>query len=281
MNIGDIVKNRADETSFYVVVDISDNEIIVKDSQEYLRANLDDVIIVPDCYKTLEAKPYFLFEDIKKQYRKLAKKYHPDINKDIGAVDKFKEIQSAYDLLNNQELKRKYDYLYLNKEEIVNEYNLKYKNNSSNENNYQEEIEQTRKESYVTKTGKSKRNYHNEYYYDEKDDEEYRLYKKNHQYGGGGRFLRIFLSTVISLILGYYFSSMLAGYFEGHYDSGLVYYFYVYLGIAITTIITFIVIFAKKKKTKHIDFFLVFIPISIVILAALIPMMLASNGIIH
>lgn len=280
MNIGDIVKNRLDETSFYVVVDISDNEIIVNDSQEYLRANLDDVIIVPDCYKTLEAKPYFLFEDIKKQYRKLAKKYHPDINKDIGAVDKFKEIQSAYDLLNNQELKRKYDYLYLNKEEIVNEYNLKYKNVSSNENNYQEEQEQTRKESYVTKTGRSKRNYHNEYYYDEKDDEEYRLYKKNHQYGGGGRFLRIFLSTFFSLVLGYFSTSILASYFEANFNLGVV-YFYIYLGIIIATIITFIVIFAKKKKTKHIDFFLVFIPISIIVLGALIPIMLAANGVIH
>lgn len=279
MNIGDIVKNRANETSFYVVVDISDNEIIINDSQEYLRANLDDVIIVPDCYKTLEAKPYYLFEDIKKQYRKLAKKYHPDINKDIGAVDKFKEIQSAYDLLSNQELKRKYDNLYLNKEEIVNQYNLKYKNNSSNENNYQEEQEQTRKESYVTKTGRSKRNYHNEDYYDEKNDEEYRLYKKNHQYGGGGRFLRIFLSTFFSVVLGFYFATILSGYFEGYRD-GIV-YFFVYIGVAIATIITFIVIFAKKKKTKHIDFFLVFIPIVIVFLAALIPMMLAANGFIH
>ncbi|MDE5015033.1 DnaJ domain-containing protein, partial [Francisella tularensis subsp. holarctica] len=37
--------------------------------------------------------------DIKKAYRILAKKYHPDVNKEKGAEDKIKEIQTAYDVL--------------------------------------------------------------------------------------------------------------------------------------------------------------------------------------
>ncbi len=37
-------------------------------------------------------------DEIKKAYRKLARKYHPDVNKDKDAEDKFKEINAAYEV---------------------------------------------------------------------------------------------------------------------------------------------------------------------------------------
>ena len=48
-------------------------------------------------------------EDIKSAYRKLAKKYHPDVNKDPGAADKFKEINEAYECLSDPQKKSNYD----------------------------------------------------------------------------------------------------------------------------------------------------------------------------
>lgn len=52
-------------------------------------------------------------EDIKSSYRKLAKKYHPDINPgDALAAENFKNINEAYQVLGNEESKKKYDRLH-------------------------------------------------------------------------------------------------------------------------------------------------------------------------
>ncbi|MFA5024032.1 MAG: DnaJ C-terminal domain-containing protein [Patescibacteria group bacterium] len=48
-------------------------------------------------------------QEIKKAFRELAFKYHPDRNKDPGAEDKFKEVSSAYEILNNPETRKMYD----------------------------------------------------------------------------------------------------------------------------------------------------------------------------
>ena len=60
-------------------------------------------------YKTLEIPENSSEAEIKKAYRKLARQYHPDINKEAGAEDKFKEINSAYEILSDKEKKRQYD----------------------------------------------------------------------------------------------------------------------------------------------------------------------------
>lgn len=48
-------------------------------------------------------------DEIKSAYRKLAKQYHPDINKDPGASEKFKEINEAYECLSDPQKKSNYD----------------------------------------------------------------------------------------------------------------------------------------------------------------------------
>ena len=49
-----------------------------------------------DPYKILGVSRDASEDEIKKAYRRLAKQYHPDVNKTAGAEEKFKEIQNAY-----------------------------------------------------------------------------------------------------------------------------------------------------------------------------------------
>ena len=48
-------------------------------------------------------------DDIQSAYRRLARQYHPDVNKDPGAEDRFKEVSEAYDLLRDPERRAEYD----------------------------------------------------------------------------------------------------------------------------------------------------------------------------
>src|SRR5882672_5421517 len=50
-------------------------------------------------------------EEIKQAYRKLARKYHPDVSKEPGAEEKFKELGEAYETLKDPEKRAAYDQL--------------------------------------------------------------------------------------------------------------------------------------------------------------------------
>lgn len=65
-----------------------------------------------DYYKTLGVTRAATTDEIKKTFRKLARKYHPDVNPgDKKAEAKFKEINEAYEVLSDTEKRRKYDTL--------------------------------------------------------------------------------------------------------------------------------------------------------------------------
>ncbi|MCJ7605013.1 MAG: DnaJ domain-containing protein, partial [Dehalococcoidales bacterium] len=63
-----------------------------------------------DYYKILGLKKGVSEKEIKQAYRKLARKYHPDVNPgDNSAESKFKEINNAYEVLSNKDKRQKYD----------------------------------------------------------------------------------------------------------------------------------------------------------------------------
>ena len=62
-----------------------------------------------DYYEVLGVSRNSSDDDLKKAFRKLAFKYHPDRNKEAGAEDKFKEINEAYQILSDKEKRAQYD----------------------------------------------------------------------------------------------------------------------------------------------------------------------------
>ena len=60
-------------------------------------------------YQTLGVKKEATDADIKKAYRRLAKKYHPDVSTESNAEEKFKQVQDAYDVLKDAEKRKLYD----------------------------------------------------------------------------------------------------------------------------------------------------------------------------
>lgn len=64
-----------------------------------------------DYYKTLGVSKDASQDEIKKAYRKLAVKYHPDKNPDKAAEEKFKDIAEAYEVLKDPEKRKRYDEL--------------------------------------------------------------------------------------------------------------------------------------------------------------------------
>src|SRR5579863_10170805 len=64
----------------------------------------------PDYYETLSVARDAPLDEIRKSYRKLARKYHPDLNPgDKAAEERFKKVQEAYDILSDTKKRQMYD----------------------------------------------------------------------------------------------------------------------------------------------------------------------------
>ncbi len=62
-----------------------------------------------DHYLTLAIDKNATKQQIKQSYYKLSKQYHPDVNKEAGSMEKFKEIQASYHILSDEQRKKEYD----------------------------------------------------------------------------------------------------------------------------------------------------------------------------
>ena len=62
-----------------------------------------------DYYEVLGVQRGAAPDEVKKAFRQLARKYHPDVNKDPAAESMFKEINEAYEVLSDQEKRAMYD----------------------------------------------------------------------------------------------------------------------------------------------------------------------------
>lgn len=75
-----------------------------------MKRRIDPYMEYKDYYKILGIDKNASNADIKKSYRRLAKKYHPDLNpNDQKAQEKFKEINEAYEVLGDEDKRKKYD----------------------------------------------------------------------------------------------------------------------------------------------------------------------------
>lgn len=98
--------------------------------------------MLPDYYRVFGLPKTATKEEIKKRYRELAKKYHPDVNKSPDATRKMQEIQEAYYILYDDEARSRYDFQY---EKV---YGSKKEDFKSSNTNNQTRNDSTKEKSY-------------------------------------------------------------------------------------------------------------------------------------
>src|SRR6201996_3852358 len=62
-----------------------------------------------DYYEVLGVDRNASSDEVQRAYRKLARQYHPDVNKDPAAEDRFKEVNEAYHVLSDPDTRKRYD----------------------------------------------------------------------------------------------------------------------------------------------------------------------------
>jgi DnaJ-class molecular chaperone len=94
--------------------------------------------MLPNYYEVFGISKSATQEELKKRYRQLAKKHHPDVNKSADATAKMQEIQEAYYILSDDEARSRYDIQY---ERIYgskkHEFTEQAKNEKSDQRSYQ------------------------------------------------------------------------------------------------------------------------------------------------
>lgn len=88
---------------------INDRETIVSTFCRVRKSTSAPLVMGKDYYKILGVAKSATDDEIKKAYRKMALKFHPDKNKSPGAEEKFKEVAEAYDVLSDPEKRRTFD----------------------------------------------------------------------------------------------------------------------------------------------------------------------------
>lgn len=97
-----------------------------------------------DYYKILDISINATKDEVKKAFRSLAKKYHPDRNvNDENALRKFQEVNEAYEVLSNEDSRREYD----KKKSSFEQSNNKETNSENNKSNSEKKKYQDKSES--------------------------------------------------------------------------------------------------------------------------------------
>ncbi|XP_062504530.1 dnaJ homolog subfamily C member 25 homolog [Corticium candelabrum] len=84
-----------------------------------------------NCYDVLGINRDSDKQDIAKSYRRLARKYHPDVSKESDPEEKFREVANAYEILKDDESRRDYDYMLDHPEEFYGHYYRYYRRRMS------------------------------------------------------------------------------------------------------------------------------------------------------